>query len=746
MGLAESRSPKVAYSSRTTTTTGSISSRRPAPTWANSAPKVAGPVNSKNPTRWRRTRVPNLYVSDTANSRLEQFSPSGRFLTEWKTWGPSHQVYNPTGLSVATNGKLYISDAYGDKVTTWTPPKAGAAHLTYASTFGSSGSGNGQFSTPINTAIDGEGNIWVTDYGNNRFEKFSAKGTFIATYGKEGSGNGQFQRTGRHRHKPEHRQCLRRRHLRRRTHSRCLLLRNLHHGVGTTGTGKLTKPGSIKIDSAGNVWVPDMTADRIVEFSSTGTYIAAYGKEGAGEVQFKQPTGVAFSGENVYVADSANHRIQELSNKGAFIRQFGKEGEGSGEAYDPEGISADAAGNIYVVDDVASHVEEFTPAGVISRPSQPKVPAKGDSKAPVGDAIDAAGNMYVVDTENNRVEKWATGAVHDEKTVYYSVAPTPNTPACGNHPEWANMPCETLPAAQPNTSGISNLPVSLATYSMWTVPETITETFGSTTRVKKETFDAAGRALTSEVTSAADTALPKVTNEYNSTTGALEAQSTTSEGHTKTITTVRNRLGQVEKYTDADGVTSTYKYDAFARLQEVNYGTVDGESASQIYSYDATSGVLASLYDSSAGTFTAKYDVEGNITSEGYPNGMTTSYARNQLGDPTGIEYTKTTHCSSNCVWFSNTITPSIHGEPLNQTSTLGEEPSYGYDAAGRLTQVQEIPSGKGCSTRIYAYDEEGDRTSQTNRGPGPSENARAKEARVKVTSTTRRGAWPTQA
>jgi YD repeat-containing protein len=254
---------------------------------------------------------------------------------------------------------------------------------------------------------------------------------------------------------------------------------------------------------------------------------------------------------------------------------------------------------------------------------------------------------------------------------------------------------------------------------MWSVPETVTETFGSTTRVKKETFDAAGRALTSEVTSSANTALPKVTNEYNSATGALEAQSTTSEGHTKTITTVRNRLGQIEKYSDADGVTSVYKYDGFARLQEVNYGTVDGESASQIYTYDATTGALSSLYDTTAGTFTAKYDVEGNMASETYPNGMTASYAHDQLGEPTGIEYKKTTDCSSNCVWFSNAITPSIHGETLKQTSTLGEEPSYTYDAAGRLTQVQEIPSGKGCSTRIYAYDEEGDRTSQTNRSPG---------------------------
>jgi len=329
------------------------------------------------------------------------------------------------------------------------------------------------------------------------------------------------------------------------------------------------------------------------------------------------------------------------------VRSFASEGRGSGELYDPEGIAADAAGNLYVADNVAGHVEEFSSSGHYLATFASPGSGEGQLTNPIGDAIDAAGDLFVMDSGDNRVEKWGTEAVHDTKTIYYSVGVNSEYPSCGSHPEWANMPCETLPAAQPNTPGIPNLPVSSVTYTMWSVPETITETFGAVTRTKKETFDAAGRALTSEVSSSTDTPLPKVTNEYNTQTGALEKQSTTSEGKTRTITTVDSKLGELEKYTDADGVTSTYTRDVDGRIEEVNYGTVDGATASQLYTYDPTTGALASLYDSAAGTFTAKYDVEGKITSETYPNGMTASYTRNQAGQTTGLEYVKMSRTES---------------------------------------------------------------------------------------------------
>jgi RHS repeat-associated protein len=120
--------------------------------------------------------------------------------------------------------------------------------------------------------------------------------------------------------------------------------------------------------------------------------------------------------------------------------------------------------------------------------------------------------------------------------------------------------------------------------------------------------------------------------------------------------------------------------------------------------------------------FTGTYDVEGNLLTEGYPNGMTATYTYNQVSKPTALVYKKTTHCTEEekekCKWFTDTVAPSIHGQWLEQTSTLSHQ-AYTYDGAGRLTQVQDTPAGGKCTTRIYAYDKDTNRTSLTTYEPG---------------------------
>jgi len=70
--------------------------------------------------------------------------------------------------------------------TTTIPP------CTFLLTWGSSGSGDGQFANPADVATDGSGNVYVADTNNNRIQKFDASGTFLTTWGNFGSGNGQF--------------------------------------------------------------------------------------------------------------------------------------------------------------------------------------------------------------------------------------------------------------------------------------------------------------------------------------------------------------------------------------------------------------------------------------------------------------------------------------------------------------------------------------------------------------------------
>ena len=607
----------------------------------------------------------HVWVADAGNSRLQELHTTGEYVTQTPTTGSAD------GVAVDSAGHVWAVDTGGDCVEEF------SATGEYLGQFGEEGTENGQFKQPRGIAVDSEGHIWVADTGNNRVQEFSAKGEVIRVFGSEGKENGQFK-------KP------------------VSLAFNAEGNVwvgdaGDFRTQEFSSTGTfirkfevlgnqegIAVDAKGHVWVA-ASFNEIFEYSATGEFISDFGGSGTGHGQFKVPAGIAIAGENIYVVDRGNNRVQEFKTtekKGKttdeYVAQFGTTGTGSGQFTEPEGIALDKEGHVWVADAGNSRLQEF-------------------GRNPAGS--------------------------HASQTIYYSVGANPTYPACGEHPEWANLPCRAQPALQP-TKG-DQLPVTTDTYNMWDEPETVTEELGSTTRTKKITYDAAGRVLTSEetATGSSDTAVPKVTDEYSSETGVMVKQSTTVGETTKSIKSVYSTLGQLTEYVDADGNATQYVYSGPAndgRVEEVNYG---GKKGSQMYSYDPTTKALTKLLDigpeggAGAGTFTASYDVEGKMISETYPNGMTAKYTFNPASEATGIEYEKSAHCAGTCpeVWFKETLVPSIHGEGLLRTSTLAKE-EYTYDEAGRLTKVNETPTGKDCKTRIYAYNEDSDRISETTR------------------------------
>ena len=369
-------------------------------------------------------------------------------------------------------------------------------------------------------------------------------------------------------------------------------------------------------------------------------------------------------------------------------------------------------------------MQVFTQSGSYLTQFASEGAGNGQLQFPEGDAINSSGEVIVVDDLNHRVEKWVptiTGneGAHDTKTVYYTAKEEAEIPACRNHAEWAALPCQTGPAAQPG-GGLPELPVTtFSAYNVFEEPETIVETVGSTTRTTTDTYDAAGRPKTQSTTSSVGTALPTVTDGYTAETGAetgaLTTQSTTVEGKTEKITSVLNTLDELVSYTDADGTTSTFEWDIDGRTHKTNDG-----KGTQTFSYSETTGLPSELVDSSheGMKFTATWDVEGNILSEGYPNGMTAFFTRNSTGTATGLEYKKLTHCTEEagkCKWFTDSVVLSIQGQWLSQTSTLSKQ-AYKYDAPGRLVEAQNTPAGKGCTSRIYAQDEDANRTSLTTR------------------------------
>ena len=63
----------------------------------------------------------------------------------------------------------------------------------FLTSFGSSGSADGQFDVSTTVAVDPTmGSVYVVDTFNDRIQVFDSSGRFITEFGIQGSGNGQF--------------------------------------------------------------------------------------------------------------------------------------------------------------------------------------------------------------------------------------------------------------------------------------------------------------------------------------------------------------------------------------------------------------------------------------------------------------------------------------------------------------------------------------------------------------------------
>jgi RHS repeat-associated protein len=688
-------------------------------------------------------------------------SYSGQENLGWKLRAPTSTTTTAHGKELVAKTKYEAST--GNVIETQTPGASAPTGIAYSAVFGSLGSGNGQLSAPKGIAVDAKGDVLVADELNNRVEVFNEKGEYVKAIGSVGSGSGQLKAprgvavdsrgdvwvvdTGNNRTdlfnekgefqatngwgvndgKAEFERC---------TGASCRV------GIAGSGGGQFKEPTGVAIDSRNDAVVTDTGNSRTELFNENGEFEGANGWgvsngeakfetctgsgcqagiAGSGAGQFKEPTGVAIGAHNnELIVDTGNSRVEVYGENGGYERTFGVVGSGNGQFKAPKGIAVDSHSNVWVADTGNYRAQELSEKGEYVAQFGSKGAGNGQFQEPFGIQLNSHGEIFVGDVAQDRIQRFTqapdqgNSEAHDTQTIYYTTAANGTYPACGKHPEWTGLACQAQHAAQPGVGGLPNLPVTTYTYNIWNEPLTTTDTVGATTRTSTDTYDGAGRLKTAAISASIDTPLPTVSYEYNAETGALSKQSTTTEGKTKSLTSAENTLGQITSYIDADGNIATYEYETEKddRLTKFNDG-----KGTQTYSYNATTGEVSSLKDSVAGTFTATRDAEGNITTEGYPNGMNANYTLNAVGEPVNLEYVKTSHCTSGCTMYKDAVTPSIFAQWRTQTSTLSKQ-NYEYDEMGRLTQVQDTPAGKGCTTRLYAYDEDGNRTSLATSGP----------------------------
>lgn len=309
----------------------------------------------------------------------------------------------------------------------------------------------------------------------------------------------------------------------------------------------------------------------------------------------------------------------------------------------------------------------------------------------------------------------STNTPRTTQTVYYSAGTNGTYSECGNRAEWANLPCRVQAGGAPSAG--QPVPVTITTYDLFNQPRVVTEKTpsGTTLRTTTTTYDTVARPLSTDMTASTGTALPTTKIVYEASTGR-PVRTQTLSGTTVTAEIVRgyDGLGRLTSYTDADGTTSTTTYDLLSRPAS----TSDGKGTRTL-SYDDGAerrGLLTQVVDSQAGTFTATYDADGNMTAEGLPNTLTVTTGYAETGDPV-TQSTSEPGCTpdSDCIDLDEQVTQTAHGQwATHSTDLSGQE--YTYDRAGRLTTTRDyaepVSGYAGCTIRSYGFDNATNRTS----------------------------------
>ncbi|SLM48655.1 putative NHL repeat protein [Nitrospira japonica] len=143
-----------------------------------------------------------VYVVDSANFRVQKFDMAGEFVMSWGSFGNGDgQFYFPRGVAVdQSDGSVYVVDMGNHRVQKFDTSTNVLPQLL-TKWGGSSEPGHassqlaqeaGQLRSPWGVAVDGAGDVYVTDTGNHRVEKFDKEGNFITQWGGYGNGDGQF--------------------------------------------------------------------------------------------------------------------------------------------------------------------------------------------------------------------------------------------------------------------------------------------------------------------------------------------------------------------------------------------------------------------------------------------------------------------------------------------------------------------------------------------------------------------------
>jgi sugar lactone lactonase YvrE len=295
----------------------------------------------------------------------------------------------PTGVAVNAGGtEVYIADLENHTIR----KISASGVVTTLAGSGTAGSADGtgtaaSFHWPYQLALDASGNVYVSDYKNQKIRKITPAGvvTTLAGSGTAGSAD------------------------------------------GTGAAAQFNFPAGLAVEPGGTVYVSDYLSHTIRKITPAGvvTTLAGSGSIGNADgigtaASFCYPVGMAVNGGTLYVADSCNNTIRKVDTTTGLVSTWVGSGsassnDGNGTAASissPHALSMDASGNLYASDWAGQKIRQISPAGEVTTLAGTGAVGSSDGTCtaatfshPTGVAVDANGTVYVADYGNHKIRK-----------------------------------------------------------------------------------------------------------------------------------------------------------------------------------------------------------------------------------------------------------------------------------------------------------------------------------------------------
>jgi len=212
----------------------------------------------------------SVFVADTFNHRIQKFDSSGRFIKMWGIFAQGdtpESFWGPRGIAVDEDGNVFITDTGNKRVVVFD------TDLNYKTQFGGGGFEPGQFDEPVGITVNSLGQIIIADTWNRRVQIFETNET-----GFEFTPIESFDVSA-------------------------------WYGQGIDNKPYLTT------DLEGNIFITDPEIGRILKFSAKGKYLQGYQDINISEDLIGYPYGMHVDETgNLWFSDASSNVLSFIEN------------------------------------------------------------------------------------------------------------------------------------------------------------------------------------------------------------------------------------------------------------------------------------------------------------------------------------------------------------------------------------------------------------------------------------------------